>query len=736
MFLPMTPHFRFLAAAVAALLALVRPSLAQEYQGKQLVAPSLVADSAAVAAGKPFTVGVLLKIAPGWHTYWKFSGDSGAPLTVEWELPEGFTAGPLQWPTPHARMDEGDMLTYVFEDEVLLPVEVIPPAQLATGNVILKAKLKWLVCEKTCVPGSGDAELALAVGEPSPANLELFTKWRAQLPKAGDPPFAVTWNRTATAMTLQVTGVPEETKVEFFPLPPTSDVTPGHPTVGPIAEDGARTITLPIEGGTPDLAWQAVLAITNSGGARESWTVTAPPGKATAAVQAAPPMATVTSAAPSTTLPNPGPTSPLPPAIASDPAAPGLGAMLGFAFLGGLILNLMPCVLPVIALKIFGFVQQAGEEPRRVFRLGLAFVAGVFAFFLGLAALISALHLMGRGLSWGFQFQNAYILTGLIALVFIFALSMFGVFEVTLGGDAATKLDSLSRRDGYGGAFAHGMFTTLLGTSCTAPFLAPVLGFASIQPPHIVFLLFVVIAAGMSLPYFLLTWQPAWMRFLPKPGAWMERLKQFMGFILLGVVVWLLDSVSTRGAHAVVAVSAFLLLLGVGCWSFGAFRNRAAGWIFGAGLAIGGWFTFIEGKLEARVVSATGTETTIVAAEAATEKGGIPWQPFSPARLEQALASGTPVFIDFTADWCLNCKYNEKFVLETAPVRAAFREKNVLAIKADWTNGDEEITRMLKQFGRVGVPAYVLYPGGKQEPAVLPELLTKGVLLEHLGKLP
>ncbi len=672
--LPMT---RSILTFAIAFLGLMFSAEAQEYQGKRLTTPSLVAESATILPGKPFTVGVLLTIEPGWHTYWQFGGDSGAPTTIEWELPDGFTAGPIQWPLPTAHASEGDQLTFTYENEVMLLVEITPPTALPTKTVDLKASLQWLVCKETCVPGNGDVAVNLAIGkESTPANAELFAKWRAQLPKSTKPPFELTWKPTPKELQIELRRVPNELTVEFFPIPE-GEIKLGHPVVSQPHADGARTIRLPYLSETKGSVRQGVLVTHKEGGPREGWIVTSDT-----------PLA-----------------STRPPTL---PSGPGLLAILWGAFLGGLILNLMPCVLPVIALKIFGFVQQAGEAPERVFRLGLAFVAGVFAFFLGLAALVAGFKAAGHGLTWGFQFQNPFLLAGLIALVFAFALAMFGVFEITISSDAATKLDSLSRKDGYRGAFVHGMFTTLLGTSCTAPLLGPVLGFAFVQPAHIIFLIFTVIAAGMSLPYFLLTWQPAWMRFLPKPGAWMEKMKQFMGFILLAVVIWLLGVFGrSHGIDSLVSLSAFLLVVAIASWIYGFSRSPRTIVIIVA-LIAGSWWFFLHHK---------------------SAKDGIAWEPFSPARVSEATGRGQAVFVDFTADWCLNCKANERFVLETEPVRAALRDKKILPLKADWTKFDPVITQTLKEFGRVGVPAYVLYSrDGK--PTVLPEILTQPLLLE------
>jgi thiol:disulfide interchange protein DsbD len=680
---------------------------AQELNGRQLVVPTLVAETDAIAAGKPFTVGVLFVIADGWHTYWQFSGDSGAPPTIEWELPPGFKAGPIQFPLPTAHVDEGDLLTYIYERQVMLLTEITPPAEIATDKVALKAKLKWLVCEKTCIPADGSADLTLPVSpKANVANQEMFAQWRALLPKSEPPPFKVQWATQPQQLVIQIDGVASDAKIAFFPLPQGGEIQVGHPSSA--GTGSKRTITIPFEGNAGnDIVWRGVLAQERAG-KREGWQIAS--GETTAKASAA-----------QTPFVGTNPTT-------LSPANQPLLSLLAFAFLGGLILNLMPCVLPVIALKIFGFVKQAGESRERIFQLGLAFAAGIFTFFLLLAAIVVAFHLAGHGLSWGFQFQNPVILLALISLVFAFALSMFGVFEITLGGGTATRLDALGRREGPAGAFAQGLFTTLLGTSCTAPFLGPVLGFAFAQPPHIVVLVFAVIAAGMALPYLLLTWQPAWMRFLPKPGAWMERLKQLMGFVLMAVAVWLLGVLAeSRGVTAASGAMAFLLAVGLACWVFGTVRNRALSWVSVVVILAGAWLIFVHGTVTAAPARSENAQTGT--------RDGIAWEKFSPQRIDDALRAGQPVFIDFTADWCLNCKYNEKFVINTDAVKSALAQKKVVMLKADWTNGDPAITEWLKKFNRIGVPVYVIYASPNEPPVVLPEILTQNILLQALARI-
>lgn len=692
---------------LATLLMLTGLAATAQLPGEDRVKPSLLADTTSIAPEKPFTVAVRLQMQPGWHVYWQFGGDSGAPPTIAWELPAGFKVGPPQWPLPVAHKDDGDLLTYIHEGELAILYEVTPPARLSAGQVTLKASLQWLVCEKICIPGKGDAVLTLPVrNDPQPSHAELFTSFRRALPKTSTPPFRVDWERRADAFTIKISGLSKEAQIEFFPLPAGPELKPEHPEIGSPAADGMRVIKVPVAdaGGKPDTAWQGLLVTQTGDGPREGWML-ASSGNAVSTESVA-----------SATL--------RPPAEGPLTFAKLLTA-LGTAFLGGLVLNLMPCVLPVIALKIFGFVRQAGEEPRRIFHLGLAFAAGVFVFFLGLAGLAIGLRAAGHGFFWGMQFADPRLLISLIALVLLFALAMFGTFEITLGGSAENALGTLAQREGYGGAFVHGLFTTLLGTSCTAPFVGTVLGFAVTQPAPAIVAIFLTIATGMCLPYVLLTWRPAWMRFLPKPGAWMERFKQFMGFVLLAVAVWLLGVVgSTRGSNAMSATAWFLVVLALAAWIFGAGRRRW--WAVALALAVviaGGKF-FLPDALAKRV------EVT-KASKPAPNSVGIVWEPFSEERLAEARKAG-PVFIDFTAKWCANCKTNEHFVINTEPIAKAFREKGVATLVADWTDFDPLITKWLKSFQRIGVPVYVLYPGPNKEPIVLSELLKQSILLRHL----
>lgn len=696
----------FLAAVL--LLGLLCSGRAQTYEGRELVQASLLADVNAAVPGKPFTVGLLLRMVPHWHTYWKFPGDAGIPTEIKWNLPPGWKVGEIQWPIP-LRLDEpGDIQIYGYHDEVLLLQEMTPPSLLTDATVKLAAEANWLVCEKICIPGSVKVQLDLPVaGQNTPANEEMFSRFRRSLPQNWpDPKIArASWKRNGAELLLSVesAALANYPVAEFFPLPE-ANVVVGHPKFEKGA-DGKVTFRVPIETADEKVAALngiVVFGESANGVARNAWSLS----KSNAAVS---------------TL------------VATSSQSSGLAKFLLFGFLGGFILNLMPCVLPVISLKIFGFIQHAGQSRRRILRSGLAFIAGIFAWFVGLALLLILLKSIGREITWAFQFTNPYFVVGMSAVVLVFALNLFGVFEISLPQSANRGLLGWTAQEGDAGSFFQGVFATVLATPCTAPFLGTALGFAFTQSGWMILLMFVAIAAGMSSPYLLLSAQPAWLRLLPKPGPWMERVKQLMGFFLLATLLFLLWVLGAeRGVEAIIWTSCFLLALSLACWMKGAFivptassAARVITLLLVLVLVIASGWYFIGEKFRATKLSASGLTTD------------GDWQPFTPQRLASELEQGHAVFIDFTAAWCLTCKFNEASVLETTAVRDAFRRHGVVKIKADWTNADPEITKILKQFGRPGVPMYVLYPAGKNaEPFLFPELLTQSMILDKLETIP
>jgi thiol:disulfide interchange protein DsbD len=689
--------------AAILLLGLLCTGRAQTYEGRELVHVSLLADVSAIVPGKPFTVGLLLRMAPNWHTYWKFPGDAGIPTEMKWKLPAGWKAGEIQWPIPLRLLEPGDIQIYGYHDEVLLLQAITPPASVTESAVQLSAEANWLVCEKICIPGSAKLQLDLPVtAQNAPANEEIFSRYRRSLSQNWpDPKVArASWKRNGSELQLSVesAALANYPVAEFFPLPE-GNVVVGHPRTERPA-DGKITFRVPIE--TEDRKLSALNGIVvfgqnDNGAGRNAWSLT---GSSSATI-----------------------------ASASGSSLSGSFAkFLLFGFLGGFILNLMPCVLPVISLKIFGFIQHAGQDRRRILRSGLAFIAGIFAWFVGLALLLIVLKSAGREITWAFQFTNPYFVLFMSAVVLVFALNLFGVFEISLPQSANRGLLGWTAREGDAGSFFQGVFATVLATPCTAPFLGPALGFAFTQSGWTILLMFVAIAAGMSSPYLLLSAQPAWLRLLPKPGPWMLRVKQLMGFLLLATLLFLLWVLGAeRGVEAIIWASCFLLALSVACWMKGAFivptaslSSRLVSIVLVLVLLLGSGWYFISEKFAATKLVASGSVT----------QGD--WQPFTPQRLESELKQGRAIFVDFTAAWCLTCKFNEASVLESNAVRDAFQRHGIVKMKADWTNADPAITKILKQFGRPGVPMYVLYPGKDMEPILFPELLTQSLVLEKL----
>jgi len=659
------------------------------------VRASLVTDAPVpIVPGKSFYATVVLDLQAGWHTYWEYPGDSGLPPKVEWHLPEGWAAGPIEFSVPHEFSEPGDMVIYGYETRQLLRATITPPKDLAENQVYdLKASLTWLACKELCVPGS--AEVSLKVPGPTDGPVSWMT---ASVPKgiwplSGMPPFPVSVsgkNGTKLVSFIGENGI----GYEFYP-DPAEGTTAGRVTQ--ISSGNAIVFSVPCDVSAP---FKGLLVEKVS---RKAWWIGEDSGSA------------ANSASPNSGI-----------------ATGVLIAAFFSGFLGGLILNLMPCVLPVISLKIFSFISQSGESPSRMFRHGLAFSAGIFAWFLGLALLVIVLKSNGTQVTWGaFQFQNPYFVIGLSLLVFLLALNLFGIFEITLPGNAATTLDQASSHGGYTGSFFQGLFATLLATPCTAPFLGSALGFAFSQSGAVILVMFASVAFGMSLPYLLLSARPGWRQWIPKPGIWMEKLKQFMGFPLLATNLWLLWVLQNqRGSDAALALLALFLLVGFCAWGYGSLgleRSNPARWVLGILLLL---LLLIGSTLLVRRI-----RDAIPAAERPESGEGIAWRSYSPEALDSLRKQGKPVFLVFTASWCLTCQFNERTAINVPSVRNFIKERGITAMKGDWTNADPAITSALKSFGRVGVPLAVFYPSGKgSEARILPELLTEGVVLESLGK--
>ena len=579
---------------------------------------------------------------------------------------------------------------------------ITPPPNVDTSSVKLIAEANWLVCERICIPGSATLQLDLPVASTgSPASTDVFARYRRLLPQnwPGANVASAEWNRVGSDVRLKITSkiLARYPAVDFFPLPGQETIV-GHPAIQS-RNNNEILFRIPLESAPKSLSSMPGLIVFSqqaNGDDRAAWQITS-----------APPSVSAT----------------------RPPPAHGIFKFLLFGFLGGIILNLMPCVLPVISLKIFGFIQQAGQSRQEILRSGLAFTLGIFAWFIALALLLIALKGTGRDLTWGgFQFTNPYFVLALTVIVLVFALNLFGVYEISLPQSVTRSLLSTSERQDLLGSFFQGVFATVLATPCTAPFLGTALGFAFTQSAAVIVTMFVAIAAGMSAPYLLLSAQPAWLRFLPKPGPWMLHLKQFMGFLLLGTLLFLLYVLGAqRGLEGAIWASCFLLVISIACWMKGAFAvptastsKRSVVLVLILVLVLASGVYFIGDKFQSTKVSSGDLQL----------RGD--WQAFTPERLQAELEQGRTVFVDFTAAWCLTCKFNEASVLEAQDVREAFQRHGIVKLKADWTNGDPVITKLLQHFGRPGVPLYVLYPAKNEEPIVFPELLTKSMILDKL----
>ena len=685
--------------------------------GDHPVKARLLADVAAVVPGRPLRLGVELRADEGWHTYWKFSGAAGLPTEVDWRLPPGFAAAPLQWPLPARYSEEGGLTVYGYAGEVVLIAPVTPPPALPADTTLsFSARVSWLVCREVCIPGEATVALDLPVDSSgaAPANQEIFRRFGARVPRPLEaelrPDYRVRRGAEGVRVDLAVGRAgqapgPEPQVVDFFPFGAAA------PAVGPaeaFEEDGRVRLGFGLEpvGDQDPGALQGVVLYRFPGEEETRFGVV--------------------------DLDLAGASRPGGPDFSSAAGAGFSGSLpfyLLLAALGGLILNLMPCVLPVIALKVLGLVAQAGEERRRTRHLGLAFAGGIVATFLVLAALVVLLKHGGEQIGWGFQFQYPGFVAAMAVLVFVLGLSLFGVFSVRLPG-TGSGLQAAAGRPGLAGSFLNGVLATILATPCSAPFLGTALGFAFSQPGVLIWAIFAAIGAGMALPYLVLALEPSWMRFLPRPGAWMERFKQLMGFVLMATVLWLLWVLGHQvGLEGVVWTGAFLLCAALACWILGQWvdlgsgsRRRWAARAAAVAIVAAAYGIFLRPALE---------EERVPAAPAG--EGPLEWQPFSTEGLEELLDAGRHVFIDFTAEWCWTCKVNERAVLADAEVRARFAELNVALVKADWTHRDAEITRWLRAFGRSAVPLYVIFPGGRSgEPVVLPEILTTGLVLKKL----
>ena len=686
---------------------------------------SLLLSAEAVKPGDTLLAGVRLRMEPKWHTYWRNGGDSGQATTIEWTLPAGLKAGRVEWPPPE-KLTVEDITTYVYGGDVVLLVPLTVEAGTSPGGKEIAAKVSWLECDVNCVPGDATVRGKVTIGnetKPS-ASAELLKTWQGRIPKPEPRLQARAWweptpKPDTRNLVVDWTALTPDAKGDFYPYE-SDQVDVAARTEHLTAPASQVRLRKSVKKSANDWPKEvAGLAIEKAGAtAARAYELRLTPAEPTSAP-----------------LPVPGPRgSGSTPATAPAPAV-SLWLMFLLAFVGGLILNVMPCVLPVIALKILGFVNQSREEPRRVRQLGLLYALGVLASFLVLAAVVIGVQLAGRKASWGMQFGNPVFVVALTVLVTLVALNLFGLFEVTLGGGTLSAAAELAGREGGAGAFFNGVLTTALATPCTAPFLGTALGVALFQPPLIIVLVFLTVGAGLALPYVILSFVPAWLKLLPKPGAWMEKFKIAMGFPMLGTAVWLFSIAQTHYGKRVWWLGVFLVVLALGAWIYGEFvqrgrQRRGLAAAVAALLLVGGYAYALESQLRWRAPAETASPSSLQ-----ESPEGIPWLAWTPQAVQKARAEGRPVFVDFTADWCVTCQANKKTSIEIASVRARLKEINAVCLLGDYTKVPAAMTEELNRFGRAGVPLVLVYPKDiSAAPMVLPELLTPSIVLNALAK--
>jgi thiol:disulfide interchange protein DsbD len=690
-------------AIAALLLAIAAPAWAGESAAvrSDRATMTLAAEVTSVTPGQPFRIGLRQRLAPGWHTYWQNPGDAGLPPELALNLPAGASSGEIQWPAPF-RIPFGPLVNYGYEGATLLPLVITPPADLAPGqDFTIRAHGNWLVCEQVCIPEEGSFVLTLpveAAARTDTAMAPLFQQAEADIPRPSPWQARIGFGAKDGALLLEGADLsPQSVKGAFFFPAEFGVLDHAGPQPLQVAE-GALRLGLPRGEIALPARVEGVIAITDGAGIRSAYNISAAPG----------PVPTLAGSSGTATG-------------QASPSQLPLGQALLWAALGGLILNLMPCVFPILAMKALGIARLSGAARSEVRAHGASYTAGVVLSFLALGGGLLALRLAGQNAGWGFQFTSApfVALTGWLMLAV--GLNLSGVFQFSgpVGAGGA-----LTARGGHLGSFATGALAVLVATPCTAPFMAAAIGAALALPPAGTMAVFAAMGFGMAAPYALLALAPGLARLLPRPGAWMERLKQLLAFPMYGAALWLLWVLAQlTGPEGLAAALAGGLAIGFGGWALGTAQTaQGRGWrLAGRGGAI--LALVLAALLLPRLLDAPpGTTTT-------AEAGAQPW---SESQVAEMRAQGRPVFVNLTAAWCITCKVNERLALNTDAVRNAFAERNVVYLTGDWTRGGEAISALLRSHGREGVPLYLVYPANGGAPQVLPQILTESIVLRAL----
>jgi thiol:disulfide interchange protein DsbD len=686
---------------IAAVLAIVVAALTQAraQDTSDLVKVELLAEPGTIVPGEPFQVGIRLTMKEHWHTYWRNPGDSGEPTTVNWKLPDGFSASQLEWPAP-SLIKVGPVTSFGYEGETILLARITPPRDLKPGDdVTLNADVAYLVCEKECIPGEASVSLPLPVsasGGGAGSNGKVFEAARSVLPQP--LPWTATFDAGPKTITLALANADlrrdNVRSAIFFPYDNTLIVNSAPQMLSAAGEATQIAIERGQIARSVPQRLDGVLVVEEDIGGK--------PVRHAFAVDAAP--------AP----------------IAGQGISLLQAALL--ALIAGIILNLMPCVFPVLSIKILHLTQHASEPPARIRLHGLAYTAGILGSFAALAFALYALRAGGAEIGWGFQLQSPAVVATLAFVLFAFGLSLSGVLPI---GISLTRVGGsrLLQKTGLSGSFFAGMLATVVATPCTAPFMGASIGYALTQPFVVGLAVFLSLGLGLALPFLVLAFVPGLQRLLPRPGRWMETLKQSLAFPLYGTAAWLIWVLSFQvGPAGLMAALAGLVLIAFAAWAYGLVQGQSGR----SALAFRGMAAAATLAVVAIAVTIRSDRAAETTAQATPAEAG--YEAFTQQKLDALLAAGRPVFVNMTAAWCITCLVNERTALSTEAVRGAFAGKNIAYLKGDWTNRNPEITRLLERFGRSGVPLYVLYQRGR-EPVVLPQLLTQSLVLERLGQL-
>lgn len=700
--------FRLIALLALVLAAISAPAAAQQpLSAQRQVDAGLHSSRAAVAPGERFTIALRETINEGWHTYWRNPGDSGEPTSLTWTAPPGWRVGEIQWPAPNA-IPYAMLVNHGYEGEVLFPIEVTAPANARVGSTVtLSAEAYWLVCSDICIPENATVTLTLPVeaqGRDDPQWAPRIAEAVENLPRRVEGVDAAITAGTPARLSVSLPNASEIRNPRFFPFDREvmEAAAPQAPRVGANGVSFSLTPGVRNTFGQAPLDGVVVYDVRDRGDwVRRGVEISAKPGQPIAGTdEGAAPIS-----ADSTLAEIEGGTEQQ--QAAPDLSSVGLVAAIGLALLGGLILNIMPCVLPVLSVKALAFAGgvQNGEARRH----GLFYFAGVMATFLLLAGGLIALRGAGEAVGWGFQLQAPWVTSALALLFFVIGLNLLGVFEV--GGSMQSAGAGLIARGGDAGAFFTGALAVVAATPCTAPFMAGAIGTALTQSAFTTLLIFAALGLGFALPLTLLHFAPGLQKLIPKPGPWMERVKQVLAFPMFGAAVWLAWVLTEQsGSNGTIA----LLTLFVAVTFFILSTRWGRLW-----LALGVLQLAITGAFIWRPL--LGMETQEVLAS----------EPWSEARVEELQSEGRGVFVNFTAAWCVTCKINEIAVF-TPRVAQAFEEENVAYLVGDWTNRDEAIARALAEHGRAGVPLYLFYPADGGEPVVLPQVLSESLVMQTI----